>query len=212
MRKIRVNTIAAAAVAAAVAVLAITASGCGSNDSGKQSAGTSGGGTDAAFAREMIPHHEGAVSMAKSARKKAMHDEIRRLANSIISSQNSEIEQLRRIDRELSSGGVKPSSLNMSHAQMGMDFEMPMLDRARDFDKAFIDMMIPHHRGAIAMAQSEIADGTHAELRQLARAIISAQQKEIALMQSWRKRWYGAELPDAGDGKMDHNTMDHGKM
>jgi uncharacterized protein (DUF305 family) len=42
--------------------------------------------------------------------------------------------------------------------------------------------MISHHQGAIAMAKTEIADGTNADLIALAKNIVTAQQAEIDQM------------------------------
>ena len=54
-------------------------------------------------------------------------------------------------------------------------------------DQTFVAMMIPHHQGAISMAQAELRYGKDPALRRLATGIISAQQKEIAQMQRWQK-------------------------
>src|SRR5687768_8317896 len=50
---------------------------------------------DAEFIRLMIPHHDGAVSMAKEALTKAEHAELKTLANQIIKAQEAEIKMLR---------------------------------------------------------------------------------------------------------------------
>ena len=54
-------------------------------------------------------------------------------------------------------------------------------------DQIFAAMMVPHHQGAISMAQAELRHGKDVTLRQLARNIISAQQQEIAQMRRWQK-------------------------
>ena len=59
------------------------------------------------------------------------------------------------------------------------------------FDQAFITEMIMHHQGAVEMAQLALTNAKHQEIKNLASAIISAQNKEIADMQSWQKSWYG---------------------
>jgi uncharacterized protein (DUF305 family) len=43
--------------------------------------------------------------------------------------------------------------MGMSDAEMGMDMDPAMLEDAEPFDRAFIDMMVPHHKGAVAMAK-----------------------------------------------------------
>jgi uncharacterized protein (DUF305 family) len=61
------------------------------------------------------------------------------------------------------------------------------------FDLMFIDMMIPHHASAVAMAQVATSRAEHPEIRSLAEQIISSQSAEIEQMRSWRVQWY----PDA---------------
>lgn len=57
-----------------------------------------------------------------------------------------------------------------------------------DADKDFVSHMIPHHQGAIDMAQVELKYGKDPVLRRLARQIVKAQQDEIKLMQSWQSK------------------------
>ena len=57
-----------------------------------------------------------------------------------------------------------------------------------DADHDFVAMMIPHHQGAISMAQVELRYGRDPTLRRLARAIIAAQQKETVQMRDWHPR------------------------
>jgi uncharacterized protein (DUF305 family) len=75
--------------------------------------------------------------------------------------------------------GMEPG---MMHATPGM----PVID----FDLMFIDMMIEHHEGAIAMAQVALVRAEHEEVRQVAQAIIGAQSREIEQLRAWRDQWY----------------------
>jgi uncharacterized protein (DUF305 family) len=77
--------------------------------------------------------------------------------------------------------------MDMSQSEMGMDMDMSMLRRAKPFDRAFIDQMVPHHKGAIAMARKELAEGSQPALRAMAQDMIDAQTKEIAQMRKWRR-------------------------
>jgi uncharacterized protein (DUF305 family) len=61
------------------------------------------------------------------------------------------------------------------------------------FDLVFIDMMIPHHASAVAMAQVALSRAEHPEIRTLAEDIIASQSAEIEQMRSWRDQWH----PDA---------------
>ena len=56
---------------------------------------------DLAFVTQMIPHHESAIKMAKAVLPTANHQEIKDLANSIISSQTAEIEQMKMLKQTL---------------------------------------------------------------------------------------------------------------
>ena len=58
------------------------------------------------------------------------------------------------------------------------------------FDKAFLSEMIMHHQGAVVMAQAVLKNSKRPELIQLANDIISAQTKEIKMMQDWQKSWF----------------------
>jgi uncharacterized protein (DUF305 family) len=51
-----------------------------------------------------------------------------------------------------------------------------------DTDKDFIAWMVPHHQGAIEMAQAELLYGRNVKLRRIAQEIIVTQQQEIAAM------------------------------
>jgi uncharacterized protein (DUF305 family) len=75
---------------------------------------------------------------------------------------------------------------NMSMTQMA-DSLRPL--KGADFDKAFIEHMIDHHEGAIAMAKLAETNAQHHELKQLGKDIISAQSKEIDMMRSWQHDW-----------------------
>jgi uncharacterized protein (DUF305 family) len=61
------------------------------------------------------------------------------------------------------------------------------------FDQQFIDMMVPHHQGAVAMAHIALTRATHPQIKRLARSIIAAQNQEIAQMRAWRRAWYGSD-------------------
>ena len=54
-----------------------------------------------------------------------------------------------------------------------------------DADEAFMRGMLAHHRGAVEMAEVELQHGTDPEARELAHAIIAAQQTEIEQMEQW---------------------------
>ena len=75
---------------------------------------------------------------------------------------------------------------DMTMAQMSQSLEGKSGD---DFDMAFIDAMIVHHEGAIAMARLAKQSAGHSEISTMADNIISAQESEITLMKTWKEDW-----------------------
>jgi uncharacterized protein (DUF305 family) len=200
---IKTKPLAALTIVLAAALFAVVVTGCGGDNDSSTTSGA-GNKTDAAFVADMVPHHEGAIAMAKQAEKKGEHAEIREFAENIISAQQSEISALDRIGTDLHHMGLAGSHMGMSDKDMGMDGDISMLDSAKPFDRAFIDMMIPHHQGAIRMARQQLADGQQPTLRTIAKDIVAAQTREIAQMRAWRKQWYGSSKTGTSGSTMHH--------
>lgn len=95
----------------------------------------------------------------------------------------------------MSRGGVgmmMNATLNDDDDNFMMKRGMSMMLQGKtgdNFDRAFIQMMIPHHQGAIDMAELALENAKHEEMKQLARDIIEAQQREIDMMKEWQKNW-----------------------
>ncbi len=72
----------------------------------------------------------------------------------------------------------------VSENQIAMDKMMAGMDikPTGDVDQDFAAMMIPHHQGAIDMAQAELRYGHNEQLRRIAQEIIVEQQQEITAM------------------------------
>jgi uncharacterized protein (DUF305 family) len=180
------------ALLAALALIAVAVVvGFGGDDNNTASA--SGNSADAALIADMTAHHQGAIEMARIAKERAEHAEIRQLADDIVAAQEGEISVMKTIRDDMHNMGEHGDGhMGMSEAEMGMDMDPAMLNDAEPFDRAFIDMMVPHHQGAVAMANQLLKDGEQPALRKMAQDIIDAQTKEIAQMRQWRMAWYGA--------------------
>ena len=73
----------------------------------------------------------------------------------------------------------------MDASMKKMDHDMASGKMTGDPDHDFVVMMIPHHQGAVDMAEVELKYGKDPELLALCRRIIVAQKKEIAQMNAW---------------------------
>jgi uncharacterized protein (DUF305 family) len=83
----------------------------------------------------------------------------------------------------------------MDHGSMGMGSggmaKQMVMENGKYSDKAFIDAMVPHHQGAIAMAEVALKNAQHEEIIQLSRKIISSQQAEIEELKSIKQEEFG---------------------
>ena len=146
---------------------------------------------DVTFARGMIPHHQQAVEMARLAASRAEDPRVRDLAERVEAAQQPEIETL---SGWLDGWGADPghdgdAMDGMDHGPGGMDGMMTADDlraladaTGAEFDRLFLEQMIAHHTGAVAMAETEIADGRNPEAVTLAESIRDSQSTEIAEM------------------------------
>jgi uncharacterized protein (DUF305 family) len=182
------------AVLASVVVLTLAA--CGSDRSSAGSAAFND--ADVEFLQGMVPHHSQAVAMAELVPDRTDRPELNELAETIISTQNEEIEQMNTV---LSDAGAEPVEGGMDHGGMteggmtmsGMmdDQQMQDLESAegQDFELMFLDMMTAHHQGAIEAAEQVLDGGENPEVADLAEQIIQAQQAEIEQMATWKEQW-----------------------
>jgi uncharacterized protein (DUF305 family) len=180
---------------AAALLLAACNQGGGDQEQGTAPAEAAPNDADVTFTQNMIPHHQQAIEMAKLVDSHTDRPELRKLADSIVSSQGQEITQMQ---GWLRSWG-KPETPPEGHGGHG-DTEMPgMMSEADmrrlmeatgpEFDLAFVEMMAAHHQGAIDMAKTELKDGALPEVTRLAQQIIDTQQDEIDQLQRWKTEW-----------------------
>jgi uncharacterized protein (DUF305 family) len=191
------------------------------------------GHSDRHFIVMMIPHHDGAVAMADLALSQAKHPELKKLAQTIKTTQTKEIQQMRIWYKQWYGADVPGwgpgrgwgwNSRNRQQqgnnqqpvwgpgremyrgwddwdrqwgARMGccmgggwMGTNLSALKNAPDFDREFIQQMIPHHQMGVMMASMVLNSSERPEIRNLAQSIIKSQTDEINQMQQWYQKWY----------------------
>ncbi len=109
-------------------------------------------------------------------------------------------------ETSMNQGGMDHSKMNHGAMPKGMNHSMDLGPADAEYDLRFIDAMIPHHEGALIMAQDLARKTQRPELQKLAKDIISAQTQEIAQMKQWRKDWYSKapSTPMAWHAEMKH--------
>jgi uncharacterized protein (DUF305 family) len=142
---------------------------------------------DIMFAQMMIPHHKQAISISETALKKSQNQEILKLSRQIKGLQSSEVSQLTYWLRATDSSMTMDHDMKMSG--MLTVKELALLKRltGTQFDRTFLQLMIKHHQGALEMLDL-IDDSENAEAKALAKAIKSAQSKEISSMKLLLKK------------------------
>lgn len=93
----------------------------------------------------------------------------------------------------------------------GMNHDMMDHGSMVTSEEAFVINMIPHHQEAVDTARLVVARGESAELKKLAQAIITAQEKEIAMMQKWSKDWNYSTVAPTYQNMMGDGTQLSGK-
>ncbi|MBP6038313.1 MAG: DUF305 domain-containing protein [Candidatus Saccharimonas sp.] len=153
---------------------------------------------DKAYLTDMIAHHQGALNMASQARELATKAEIRTLADAILSSQSTEVQQM--LDWQQAwnytatdssnphAGHMMESSGSMGDDMANMEAKLNGLS-GEAYDKEFLKQMILHHQQAVDMSKYADTNAKHQEVKDLAQAVITAQEKEIADMKSWQQKW-----------------------
>lgn len=203
-------------VFAALIALPLLLAACGGNKTDNSRGGmpgmsgsptTSAAAIDQQFIDMMVPHHQSAIEMAKLAQTRAERPELKTLADTIITDQTKEIDQLKQWRKAWFGSDQTPSMEQMptvpgmpmgamqgmnSNGTMNMTTAINDLKTAQPFDKAFMQAMVQHHTQAIDAAKIAQEKTMRPEIKTLAGTIITNQQKEIDQLRGWLKAWYNA--------------------
>lgn len=167
-------------------ILVIAGCGGGSSENGSGTAARAD--FDRAFIDAMVPHHESAIEMARAAKEAGLDQpKLVAVADAILATQQVEIEQMKEWRGEwFGSSTIDPAgadALGLDEHAMGMTGDADSLMSSTDPNTDFAQLMITHHQGAIEMARLAEGKAEHEEIKELAQAIIKAQEREIGVMQ-----------------------------
>jgi uncharacterized protein (DUF305 family) len=147
---------------------------------------------EAGFVRDMQVHHAQAVQMAGIAYRRTENEEIRTLAYDILTTQQAQIGVMMGwlAAWDLPQGGDEPAMAWMGHEGpmpgLATDEEIGRLESLppAEMDRLFLELMIRHHEGGLAMARAAVERADVSYVEDLATGIVNSQQAEIANMQA----------------------------
>lgn len=142
------------------------------------------------FMWQMIPHHEGAIAMAKYEINHGKDFTMIQLAKSILAEQTIEIQQMRMwLSHKPATSEKVPADYvpSMNQTMVAMMDSMPSNDALKDIDHAFAQVMIPHHQAAVDMAKVILKYAKDQQAIAFAKQLISAQEIEIEQMSEFIK-------------------------
>lgn len=146
---------------------------------------------DVAFASGMIPHHQSAVELSALVAGRTENPELIDLAKQISAAQEPEIVTMQGFLEQWNQDPAETTahSGHGGHAGPAMSgmVDAATMSKLRtlngaEFDALWLQSMIGHHEGAVEMSETELAKGQNANAKELAQAIIDAQQAEILQM------------------------------
>jgi len=184
--------------AAAAIVLVLTVPACGTGTrtdrpgaapSTSAAAVAAHNDADVMFAQMMIPHHQQALELAALVPDRSSDPAVIELAAAIAAEQQVEIDTMRALLVQWDAAGGAGGHAGHGSMPMPGMVDQATLERLETlegapFDKLWLTSMINHHRGAVEMARTEVADGENVDLIAMAETIITAQQAEIEQMTS----------------------------
>lgn len=145
------------------------------------------------FLYEMIPHHEAAIDLAKNILNYTEDPEVQSLAQSIIKEQTSGILQMKSLLLDLTNATTTPKDDDYEYIKTYeqiihiMFTKMATPPISCDVNVMFLEEMIPHHEGAIAMAENILQYTTNPQLKEIATQILNTQKAQLPQLQTLLK-------------------------
>jgi uncharacterized protein (DUF305 family) len=145
---------------------------------------------DVAFVRGMLAHHRGALDIAEVAVRTAATTQVAALADRIADERAPQIDQmsewLATRGEEVASGSGHEGSAGTEDGSTDSADAVAELEElsGTDADRRFLELMIEHHREAIAMSEAELAEGRDPDAQELARLVIDDRTAEITEMET----------------------------
>lgn len=138
------------------------------------------------FMQNMIDHHAMAIMMGEMCLAKATHQELREMCQQVVTTQTQESETMK---SWLATWYGENYEAKMSSKDERQMRELERLSGA-EFEKAFMPMLVDHHRIALQRAAVCLQRAYHPELINMCSDIVTAQAAEIKQLRQWMCEWY----------------------
>lgn len=169
-------------------------SGSGMSSAAPAASSSTHNAEDVSFAQGMAMHHQQAIEMADMVLdKQGVDTKVTTLATEIKNAQQPEIVQMNGWLKSWGEQTMSGSTSGMDHAMGGGMMSQDDMDALKNASGAkasslFLTQMTTHHKGAIEMAQTEVAKGKNPDAVALAKKIIADQTTQITQMQDLLKQ------------------------
>ena len=135
--------------------------------------------------KQMIEHHRGAIAMSKIVLEQHPSGDARMMAEQTIAMQGKEIDELTRL---LSKSPADPASLEPYRPAGSAMHDAMMAAGGADASETYFRKMLEHHRGAIALSDVVIKQGTDPRVRAAAQKTKTVQAKEASMIEAMLAR------------------------
>lgn len=142
------------------------------------------------FVLEMIPHHEGGIDMAKAIIKYGTNEDVKKIAQNIVTSQEAQIPLMQQLKAKFEKEPLSTKEdsqnyiKNYNEIKSTMFKEMESVPLTVSADETFLRQMIYHHEGAIAMSKNILKYTQNAKLKSLAENIVTTQSQGVDEMKN----------------------------
>ena len=157
---------------------------------------------DESFLSGMIPHHQEAVDTSALILARTNNPQLTQFTQQVIATQSQEIAQMK---QWYATTQGKPYQASGSY--------MPMMASTKDLqaatpeaDALYMQGMIAHHEGAIAMAQQILPITQNPNIKKMAQTIVDTQSKEVELLKNWLTQSGVKVMPSGHDNSKEHHN------
>ncbi len=143
---------------------------------------------DLQFIDTMTKHHQMAVMMSETAVQKGTDAKVKEFGRKGGEDQKKDIARLAAWRQQWYPNAADAHNMQLpGAASMNMDMSHMQTSSGHAFDMMFVDMMIPHHKGALEMSRDALQKAQRQELKDFAQETIDKQEKEIAELEAWKQ-------------------------